>query len=280
LPNVHVVRRAVEIDRWKGYLPTWVTLGNGACGILAIIQIGIGLALQEGEDLQSATHLHSAAWLILGGMVFDALDGLVARAMHKTSGYGAVLDSLCDLISFGAAPAFLVFAIAWRPRLPANHWHERVLLGTAVAYALCAILRLARFTSTTSPDVSFHRKFRGLPSPAAAGVVAGAPLISPFLNADQLSAPSGWFQTALLASTCAAALLMVSSIPFPHLINGFLRNSRPLSLLGLALTGGAVLVAFGGAGISCAFWGYALSGVLFQLVVFMRTLRMPRPPSK
>jgi CDP-diacylglycerol--serine O-phosphatidyltransferase len=280
LPNVHVARRAVEIDRWKGYLPTWVTLGNGTCGILAIIQIGIGLALQEGEDLQSASHLHSAAWLILGGMVFDALDGFVARAMNKTSGYGAILDSLCDLISFGAAPAFLVFAIAWRPRVPENHWHERVLLGTAVAYALCAILRLARFTSTTAPDMAFHRKFRGLPSPAAAGVVVGAPLISPFLNADQVSAPSGWFQTALLGSTCAAALLMVSSIPFPHLINGFLKNARPLLLGGLALMAATVLVAFGGAAISCAFWGYALSGVLFQLATLARTLRRSRPRPK
>ncbi len=276
MPAGQALRSAFDRDRWKGYLPTWVTLANGACGVLAIIQIGIGLALQEGEDLQGAKHLHIAGWLVLGGMVFDALDGFVARAMHKTSEYGAILDSLCDLISFGAAPAFLVFAIAWRPELLAHHWHERLLLGTAVAYALCAILRLARFTRDTAPDEASHRTFRGLPSPAAAGVVVGGILISRLLHADQVSPAGGWFRTTLLASTFAAALLMVSPIPFPHLINRYLKKARPLPLVGLALMAAAVLAVFGGAAISCAFWGYALSGVLLQIATLARRLGRPR----
>src|SRR5258707_8748777 len=147
--------------RWTGYLPTWMTLANGACGILSIAQTGIGLALHEAEDLHEARHLHLAAWLILTGMVFDALDGFVARAVGKSSSYGAILDSLSDLLTFGAAPAFLVFAVAWRPEFLATHWQERLLLTTAVTLPLGARLGLPRATANTPPRPPPPRSFRG-----------------------------------------------------------------------------------------------------------------------
>jgi len=239
-----------------------MTLANGACGLLSIVQTGIGMALQEAEDLHLATHFHYAAWLILGGMAFDGLDGFVARAVKKTSNYGAILDSLSDLLTFGAAPAFLVFAVAWRPEYLATHWHERLLLTTAVTYGLAALLRLAKFTANTKADEASHRSFHGLPSPGAAGVVIGAVLVSRIIPSDVVSPPGGWFRSVLLAGTLVAAFLMVSRVPYPHLVNRLIKRTSAL-LLGVAgLATVLVLAAFGGIAISFAFWGYALLGVV------------------
>jgi CDP-diacylglycerol--serine O-phosphatidyltransferase len=274
--TTHVVRTELHHPRkrsWKRHVPSWCTLANGVCGILAIIEIGIGLALQEGEDLSRAWHLHFAAWLILAGMAFDGVDGLVARALGETSDYGAMLDSLCDLLSFGAAPAFLVFAIAWRPELLAERWPERLLLATSVAYAVGAMVRLARFTSNTTADEASHRTFRGLPSPAAAGVVVGAVLVSRLLPAEDVAPASGWFRVALLAGTLAAAALMVSPVPYPHVINRYLKGSRPVMLVAAALAAGALVSLLGGAAVSFAFWGYALSGLVMAAVHLAGKLR-------
>jgi len=242
-----------------------MTLANGACGILSIAQTGVGLALQEAQDLHEARHLHNAAWLILVGMIFDALDGFVARAMGKTSSYGAMLDSLSDLLTFGAAPAFLVFAVAWRPEFLATHWHERLLLTTAVTYGLAALLRLAKFTANTTADESSHRSFKGLPSPGAAGVVVGAVLISRILTSEVVSPPGGWFRSVLLAATLAAAFLMVSRVPYPHVINQVVKKMSPYLLVFAGLAVVAILAAFGGVPIGFAFWTYAVAGLVLGL---------------
>ena len=250
------------MDRWLGLLPTGMTLANGACGLLSIAQTGVGLALHEAEDLHHARHFHHAAWLILLGMLFDALDGFVARAVRKTSAYGAILDSLSDLLTFGAAPAFLVFAVAWRPEFLATHWQERLLLTTAVVYGLAALLRLAKFTANTKPDETSHRSFRGLPSPGAAGVVVGSVLVSRILPSGEVAPPDGWFRTTLLVSTFVAAFLMVSRVPYPHVVNQWVKRVSPI-LLGIgALIAVAVLAAFRGVAISVAFWGYAALGLV------------------
>lgn len=270
--TTHAVRTDFHVRKrsWKRHVPTWCTLGNGICGVLAIIEVGIGLALQEGEDLTRAWHLHLAAWLVLGGMVFDGVDGFVARALGETSDYGAMLDSLCDLLSFGAAPAFLVFAIAWRPELLAERWPERLLLATSVAYAVGATVRLARFTSNTTPDEDSHRTFRGLPSPAAAGVVVGAVLVSRLLPEDQVTPASGWFRVALIVGTLAAGALMVSPVPYPHVINRYLKKASPPILVGFVLLAAAVFYFLGGAAVSFAFWSYALSGLVLAGVHLIR----------
>jgi len=242
-----------------------MTLANGACGLLSIAETGIGLALQEAEDLHEARHLQIAAWLILTGMVFDALDGFVARALGKSSSYGAILDSLSDLLTFGAAPAFLVFAVAWRPEFLVTHWQERLLLTTAVTYALAALLRLARFTADTKPDATLHRSFRGLPSPGAAGVVVGAVLFSRILSSEVVSPPGGWYRATLLAATLGAALLMISGIPYPHVVNQIVKRMSPYVLVFAVLTAVVVLAAFGGVAISVGFWVYAVAGLVAGL---------------
>ena len=100
-------------------LPTLVTLGNAFCGFLAINYILKAHATPE----KFGQYIGWAGWMIVAAMLFDAFDGKVARLAGRTSRFGAELDSLCDMISFGLAPAMIVHAIALRQGfLPRMGW--------------------------------------------------------------------------------------------------------------------------------------------------------------
>ncbi len=238
-------------------LPSIITLGNGVCGVLAIFNVGLAL------DLDKVRYFQTAAWLILAGMIFDALDGFVARMTKTASSFGAQLDSLCDLVTFGVAPSYLVFALS-RSERGAAEWWDRVVLAVCVLYAMCALIRLARFTVETTPDESSHREFAGLPSPAAAGVVAAAVLPSQFIQAKVPDlAPA--ITAALPGLAFAAGVLMVSRVRYAHVINRVLKGNRPfVTLLELVLVGSLVVI-FKEFSFFLAFFGYAVMGPVFWL---------------
>jgi len=134
-------------------LPSLFTLGCLFCGFFGIVQ-AMNLRFDH------------AAIAIFAAMVMDSLDGRVARMTKTQTAFGAELDSLADMVSFGAAPALIVYEWALRS-LPS----QRLALAVAFVYAACAALRLARFNvQIGSVDKRF---FVGLPSPAAAALVAG-----------------------------------------------------------------------------------------------------------
>ena len=170
-------------------LPTMLTLGNLICGFGCItfaaklVQSDTTLpfsALLGSSAAQEGQGLVIAALLIYVAMIFDTFDGSVARLTNQTSEFGANLDSLCDVVSFGIAPAFLMLQFT-RIYAPHDLWAEpgshlqRLLWVIAALYAVCAALRLARFNSETDEEDS-HLEFSGLPSPAAASVVASIPI--------------------------------------------------------------------------------------------------------
>jgi len=248
-------------------LPTLITLGNGVCGVMAIFRTGLGLIDH------SERHFPQAGWFILGGMIFDALDGFVARMTRTTSSFGAMLDSLCDLVTFGVAPGFLVFGItraAGGPELVRDH----VIPAIGVLYAMCALIRLARFTVETTPDESSHREFAGLPSPAAAGVVAGAVLASlypPFRELGVAPAIAG----AIPGLALGTAILMVSRVKYAHVINKLLRGKhRFVTLVEIALAV-TLAVIFREAAFFLAFFVYGLTGPL--LWIKRRVSKKPAP---
>lgn len=218
-------------------LPTMLTLGNAACGFGAITfaaKVGPFDASPGNTDLSA---LWTSALLIFVAMVFDALDGRAARWANQSSEFGAQLDSLCDAISFGAAPAFLMLQFVRhfeaRFELPFDY-HPRLLWVIAVLFVLCAILRLARFNVETDEDDS-HEGFSGLPSPAAAGTVASFALaIGDLLSLAEEAGARGKVasflvpavQVALPLITLAAACLMVSRIRYAHLFNQLFSGRR------------------------------------------------------
>ncbi len=153
------------------FVPNLVTMGNGICGFAALIKIFKIEIVQNpmgGYAFSNPELFSTAAWLILLGMIFDVFDGQIARLSGKTSDLGAQLDSLCDLVTFGLAPAALVIRL--------NMVYEgiwgKVVWFFCLAYFLGALLRLARFNAENEHDASAHLCFKGLPTPAAAGCVA------------------------------------------------------------------------------------------------------------
>lgn len=239
-------------------LPTILTLGNLVCGFFAIVVASRVDVLNL--DPRDPTNVMYSGWLIFLAMVFDALDGQVARMSNTASEFGKQLDSLCDLVTFGVAPAFLLvkmvpdFAIA----------HRSAVWIIAASFAACVALRLARFNVETDQEDD-HMTFRGLPSPAAAAALAGFAI---FFHTIRKEDPSLAYaaqiddvlQVVLPFFAVALALLTVSRIAYPHLVNQLLRGQRSFGhVVAVVFTLVAVMVIRGYAvPIVCA--GFALSG--------------------
>lgn len=213
-------------------LPTLLTLGNAACGFGAItFAAKVGPANVEGNEL------FIASLLIFVGMVFDMLDGSAARWTKQTSEFGAQLDSLCDAITFGAAPAFLMLQLNLARTLGETsawlNYHPRLLWVIAILFVVCVLLRLARFNVETDEDDS-HDYFSGLPSPAAAGTVAAFPLAIDglkLLAADRETpghSAAEWVLPLVITLfpliTLAVACLMVSRFKYSHVFNQLFRG--------------------------------------------------------
>jgi len=217
-------------------LPTLLTLGNAACGFGAIT-----FAAKVGPEPMDVNHLWTAGVLIFLAMIFDMLDGSAARWTKQTSEFGAELDSLCDGVSFGVAPAFLMLQFVKHYQNLGGgastfySYPPRLLWVIAVLFCVCALLRLARFNVETDEDDS-HDSFSGLPSPAAAGTVAAFPIAMNGLIelANDTAAPAhaiaDWFipvvKFSLPLITLAAAMLMVSRLRYPHVFNQVFRGQR------------------------------------------------------
>ncbi len=170
----------MEINR-NVLLPNLVTMGNGVCGFAALALLFKVSVTSGGGPLafQDPAVFSNAAWLILLGMVFDVFDGKVARMSGGASALGAQLDSFCDLISFGLAPAVIMMRLS----IGYGQTWQRVVMIFSLGYFLFAMLRLARFTAENEPDDTAHVAFKGLPSPGAAGCVASLVIFYCYISA-------------------------------------------------------------------------------------------------
>jgi CDP-diacylglycerol--serine O-phosphatidyltransferase len=186
-----------------------------------------------------------AGLLIFAAMIFDMLDGTAARWMRQSSRFGAELDSLCDAISFGVAPALIVMQIT-------ADYHPRILWVIAALFMACAVLRLARFNVETSD----HAWFSGLPSPAAAATIASLAMI--VANEPALMLPEAVRQllpdeagllrairNAVPVAAVVLAALMVSRIRYPHLVYQWLHSKRHFQHVTQGVFALAAIVALG-----------------------------------
>jgi CDP-diacylglycerol---serine O-phosphatidyltransferase len=240
-------------------LPTLFTLGNLVCGFFAIVVLAriekpegavqpvaprIEFKVDSPEEFRDAardfigsedpTHnLMLCGALILLAMVFDAVDGQVARITRVVSDFGAQLDSLCDLVSFGLAPAILIVKMC--PQFTSKH--GEVIWCVAALFACCAALRLARYNVETDMDDD-HTSFAGLPTPAAAATIASFAILSyalrnerALLTHENFERYDAWMQWIVPAFSVVIAILMVSRIPYPHPLTQFLRGQRSFAQL-------------------------------------------------
>jgi CDP-diacylglycerol--serine O-phosphatidyltransferase len=228
-------------------LPGLLTTGNLLCGFYATI-----LTL-EGR------HQWAALALFIG-MILDMLDGKVARLTRTTTQFGVEFDSLADVISFGVAPALLLYSWALQPL-------GRVGAGAAFLYVICAALRLARFNVLTG--VTDRRYFIGLPSPGAAGVVASAIL---FFEEPDFGRP-GLF--VLACATYVVGFLMISNIRYYSFKDLNFAKRHPFGVLLVMALGILIVFAHPETLVFALFSVYAASGPVRWLLLGRRE---PAPP--
>ena len=221
------------IRRGVSLLPSLFTLANLFCGWSCIVYAMRG-------DLETAAPFIGVA------MVLDMLDGRIARMTGTTSEFGVQLDSLADIVSFGMAPAVLVYAWGLQP-LGRLGWAVGFLFVTGAA------LRLARFNIQKNTD---KRYFVGLASPAAAAIVASTIFYYP---AELQATPTAFFAVAL---TLVPALLMVSTVRFRSFKTIDLGERRRYQILIVLAALLALIVTFPHEILLLMAYGYLASGFL------------------
>ena len=232
-------------------LPTCFTIGNLFCGFFSLVQ-------------SSRLKFEQAAILIVVAGILDGLDGRIARLTGTTSDFGLEFDSLADITSFGIAPGFLAYQWALLPL-------HRVGWLVAFLYVVCAAMRLARFN--LQHRTGDKRFFAGLPSPAAAGVVACVAFAFP--DASRAAWPSGLLAVAVVG----CALLMVSRIRYRS-FKAFDLRSRRSYIYVLPLAAILVLIAIHPKLALLGFsWLYLVSGPVGSLFGLLWRGR-PRPADR
>lgn len=254
--------------------PSLLTLGNLSAGVLSVVFASHGAFTR-------------AAWAIIIAIALDMLDGRVARWAGATSQFGVELDSLADLVSFGVAPALLMYQLALDPL-------GRPGLAIAVFFTVTAALRLARFNVRSAASGGSMIDFVGLPVPAAAGILAGFVLSYELWDNVGITAKSipilmkrmPLFFKSIPITMLLLSFLMVSTVRYGSLKR--LKLGRPKSLQELVLiaASGLLIVSFPQNTIFILFAVYVLSGVaglLWRLrnVTIAnnhRAARLHRPP--
>ncbi|MCL1813303.1 MAG: CDP-alcohol phosphatidyltransferase family protein [Treponema sp.] len=274
-------------------LPTAVTLLNAFCGFLSIVYAskGPGIFLEVFVLRKTGvTFFALSGYLILFAMIADVLDGQVARWSGTSSSFGGQLDSLSDVISFGVAPAFLMFKIMelhfgletfvrkfffpvslWKAFPSVNAQLAQLagswILFVAIFYMLCTVVRLARFNVENDVDLVHHQNFVGLPSPASAGVIVSLVIFQedfivriagrwPELSSFLMDLTS-WL---LPFSVFCCGILMVTRIRYPHLANRLLKGKKSFVSVMLVLFVGFLGVWNIQLAVLFGFWGFALIG--------------------
>lgn len=210
-------------------LPNFFTAGNMCCGFFSLCKC---IEAKSAGTVAEANSLYMmAVYLIFGACVFDLFDGRMARRFKRESMFGAEFDSIADTVSFGVAPAFLVYFLIFdSARSNSFDWFNS-LIDTAgpiigFIYLLCAGIRLAKFNVLTNPLIPGNEKkspasdFMGIPSPVAAAITASFVLLLTTLYNDQdavetTTAFKTWLPVVLLPTMLLVSILMVTNIPYP-----------------------------------------------------------------
>lgn len=249
-------------------IPTLLTMLNLFFGFRCMVNSLRGIvALTDGRADLATSFFEHAAWMLFIAAVFDTFDGLVARQLHATSEFGKEYDSLADVVTFGAAPAVLLYC--WGLRILGN-------LGAGIAFLFLAAvsLRLARFNVMTGK--SDHRYFAGLPSPAGALTIASIVnyAASPIADGDRK------FALVMIFVTVAVAFAMVSPIRYRSQKGLNLQKERSLMyfvvlalILGLATRWPKEF-------FFCFAIAYLASGPLLRLwtIAFPSSQKLDEPP--
>ena len=247
-------------------LPSLITIINGACGFTAIILASKGAeqAIAGVPQGEQKSYFAMSGYMILVAMIADMLDGRLARKVKSTSSFGGQLDSLCDVISFGVAPVFLMLKIVELKLELISHAGDsavqRFIWLAAAAYLTCAVIRLARFNVENEENESAHMSFLGLPTPAAAGVIVSLVILHQYYEQTLPMVDGVIYVLPFL--TLGMAALMVSRIRYPHVTNLYLKGRKPFGHFIRVLLLLAFLACYTEVALVVIFCGFAASSLV------------------
>lgn len=245
--------------------PSVFTVGNMGCGFYAL------LAVHHGEFVAAAT-------AILIGMVFDALDGRIARLVHGESTFGVEFDSLSDFLTFGIAPAHMMYAFILKDY---GVWGYPM----AFVFALCGGLRLARFNAVVHDTGGSKTHFTGLPIPGGAGFLASFVLLYQIVEEgrpartwkflmDQVPSLYGLAPGMVIA----ISFLMISTIPYPAFKQPNVFQPRSIKVLMGVVLGALLIFVYPQNTIFLFFLFFVLLGPVGWVFRLLMSLGRPKIP--
>jgi CDP-diacylglycerol--serine O-phosphatidyltransferase len=248
--NEQEVRRGLR--RGIYIVPTSLTVLNVFFGFTAILLCLKAMQLNTTTNPAETGRLFQLACWCLGiAAIFDTFDGLVARLMHATSEFGKEYDSLADVVTFGAAPAVLVYSWAL------NQW-GRLGAGIAFLFLVAGSLRLARFNVMAAK--TDHRYFVGLPIPA------GALTLAAIINYAPEPVNDKRFAAVILVVTACVAFAMVSTIRYRSQKYASLQKERSFMYVIVLAVLLVIVARWPAEFFFLGFVGYVSSGPLLKLL--------------
>ena len=272
-------------------IPSLITLCNLICGLGAVwyafkyrtLQFAATtdgwVATSDGWITTSEGALKFAAMLIFLGMIFDVLDGRIARMTNSTSNFGKELDSLSDFLTFGIAPAILIEVMSEQSDAIMMVIGDRGRMVLSAAYVIFAALRLARYNAAVTKSPDHSSAFSGLPSPAAAGFIAGLVLVQ-FKLVDFAPAISNIIRCWAPVMAFLIGILMVSNVKFLHVGDQFVRSRLSFRKLVLFAITIVFLLIFPPYVLFSTFTAYVLVGVIAHFLKKSPTKKEQRNPGQ
>ena len=229
-------------------IPTLFTAANVAMGYLAVLWSIRGFQVAETDPMIAAGYFNSAGVAIGLAILFDTIDGRVARATRTATEIGVQFDSLADVLTFGIAPTALIYGWAVAPVFPENSLGHNLGVFLLFAFLMCGAFRLARFNlQATRPRVLIEgatkvdkKAFVGLPIPPAGGLLAALVHFSPAPLSSYGAAASQSYSYLLMALVAVLAVLMISTIRYTSMKTVGKGRQAFLLIVLLAVTGMAV----------------------------------------
>ena len=208
-------------------VPNSLTIGNSLCGFIAILYTLRAYDTSRNFSAMLLVFVVSS-WMIFAAMIFDALDGLAARAFHAASMTGIQMDSLADMVTFGVAPATLVAVLTNNLR-EVRSWQLLVVYALCSVYLGCAALRLAIYNVKAITEHKNSKSFSGLPSPGGAAAICVTIFFVYALSTKENSHEVLRRLAFILPGYAAVlGLLMVSNIPYLHVGKWLVTMGRSL----------------------------------------------------
>lgn len=232
-------------------IPTLFTAANVAMGYLAVLSSIRGFDVAKANPELAASYFNSAGLAIGLAILFDTVDGRIARATRTATEIGVQFDSLADVLTFGIAPTALIYAWAIGPTFTESTFGHNLAVFVLFMFLMCGAFRLARFNLQASRPAKLvegatkvdKKAFVGLPIPPAGGLLAAIVHFAPMPLNYYGDKPSHYYSYALMGLIAVLAILMVSTIRYTSMKSPS-GSGRQNIFLVLVIAAGAMAVFF------------------------------------